>query len=444
MRTGIALFVLCTCMSSPALADHEFTAVDWKQPPVGCIEDFAPQGVPCLDLTGVADPQRDLPSGLSGAEIAQWQVDWKFDLVSCRAKEVLRREKVKPGTYPFGTLYLSFMKASASDQIALKIRSIYEQTEIANMPPNILFGALSQESLLSDIGIEPDGENYSCGIAQLNVQEWCRSMNQLSAGEQAVLGWPASVSCDGTTLPTALIKPFYDIAVKTLGARQSFELVGADFQNIEKKDVVASFPAGSDSLQEKRFLAAKSFVMNCQNPALAIQAKARELKHLYDAYVPATLRARETYGAGETFARSCNGGKAYASTVYPLQTAWLLAVGMYNAGSRITKIITHYFGMTKKSVEDGTAWSTLTPPDLVEAFHWGGKYSAADEKIHFQDVYGKEETQAWFKSCVLQRHIARVAQFSTLSGQTSLLSLEKEPCKRGPVPAYRQQSSGKK
>jgi hypothetical protein len=175
------------------------------------------------------------------------------------------------------------------------------------------------------------------------------------------------------------------------------------------------------------------------DPKLSIKFKAIELKRLYN-MVPAGLRSIEQYKAQETFSQNC--AIPYKSTVYPLQTAWLLAVAMYNAGPNQIKILQHYNQMTKETNSDGSAWSEFSPHSLVEGLHWGGKWKEGTTSVSFQDLDGKTYSQKWFKSCVVQRHVARVVQHVTQRGKTILNSLEQVPCQKDVVPEYRQRSSG--
>jgi hypothetical protein len=158
--------------------------------------------------------------------------------------------------------------------------------------------------------------------------------------------------------------------------------------------------------------------------------------------VPQGLRSIEHYKQGESFVQSCL--QPYQSTVYPLQTAWLLAVAMYNAGPNQIKLLQYYHRMTKETNSDGRAWEGFTPKELVEGLHWGGKWKEGTTSVFYQDLDAKNFSQKWFKSCVVQRHVARVVQHVTKRGKTILNSIEQEPCQKDVVPLYRQQSSGQK
>jgi hypothetical protein len=91
-----------------------------------------------------------------------------------------------------------------------------------------------------------------------------------------------------------------------------------------------------------------------------------------------------------------------------------------------------------------STWGTFTPRDLVEALHWGGKFREGTTRIYYTGQDGTTRSQNWYKSCVVQRHVARVVQHVSLGGTPLLTSMEQVPCATGEVPAYRRTSSGVK
>ncbi len=414
---------------------------DWSKPAVGCVEDFVPKFLTCLDFRTVANPQTDYPAGLTEAEMKYWTVDHRADLSLCRAREIERREKISPGSMSASLLAWAWMWVKQADHLGEKLKAVYEAAEAAEMPPQILFGALKQESLLSDLGIAIDGGNYSCGIGQVNVGEWCRYMSTLTEAEQRKLGWPIGVSCAPEILPSDLTKPFYDIAIRKLGTRPDYELTPKEFSGIRYADVEAKLPAGDEATQKLRYGAVMSFVTNCSTARLGILAKGKILRGLFVG-VPEGLRNAQKYPDGATFSRKCM--RKYRSPYYPLHTGWLLADAIYNAGEREVSVLEHYFRMTKATHESGAAWKKLTPTDLIEGLHWGGKWNETTKKIEYTNVYGVAQSQSWFKSCVVQRHIARVIQYATVPGAVIANSLEVGGCSQTTVPDYRKKSSGKK
>jgi hypothetical protein len=435
MMVGVAAFTLV--FATVAEAD-----TDWANPPVACIEDLVPQNLPCLDLSRVANPTADLPDGLSEAQLRYWKVEHAVDLNVCRAKEVNRRAAASPGSVSAAAIAWAWMWTKSAEDVDLKVDAVYEAAAKAQMPPQVLFGALKQESLLSSLGIGPDGGNFSCGIGQINVQEWCGAMRSLTESEQRKLGWPVGVSCSPDNLPTELVRPFYDIAVRGLDGRPDYELEPRHFDGIRFEDVAAKFPEGTDEQQRGRFAAVASFVRHCSDLKLGIWAKGHELKTLYDGLVPPPLKSAQSYKPGGKPDLKCR--REYPSRAWPLQTGWLLADAIYNAGSREVAVLQHYFRMTKESNASGTVWKKMTPLDLIEGLHWGGKWNPTTKKIEYQNVSGDTLSQSWFKSCVVQRHIARVIQYATRPGVEIARSLEVGGCSQTTVPEYRKASSGRK
>jgi hypothetical protein len=430
-----------TVVLSIFLTSSSFADTNWAQPPAACIEDLVPKFIPCLDLSSVPNPTSDFPTELSESERKYWTVDHRADLNLCRAREVQRREAAAPGTLSPSAIAWAWMWTKSVEGQDEKLAAIYAASTQTEMPPQILFGALRQESLLSDLGITPDGGNYSCGIGQINILEWCRSVSKFSEEERIRIGWSQNIPCTESALPSDIVRPFYEQALRKLGDRPDYELAPIHFEGITYASVVGSFPAGEPRLQRMRFSAIGSFVRHCSEAGLGIRAKALELRALFDSAVPTGLRNAELYKDGETFQTRCR--EPYPSRAYPFHTGWLLADAIYNAGTRQVAVLQHYFRMTRTTHESGTAWRSLTPIHLIEALHWGGKWNAQTGKIEYQNVYGTNYAQGWFKSCVVQRHIARVVQYSVLPGFEIVRSLETEGCSQTKIPEYRKKSSGR-
>lgn len=429
MKNALLLTLTLSLHSAASLA-----STSWDNPNVLCPEDVFPKGLECPDFSQVDNPYTDFPDDMTKEEIRDWRTNKRADLGVCRNKEVLRREKLKTGKYSSATLEEAWMTADSGNQVKEKLSAIQEATSKYEIPPQVLIGALKQESLLSSLGLSPDGGNYSCGMAQLNIQEWCQSMNTLSNEEKAIYGWPSDISCN--SLPTTIVKPFYDIAIKKLGSRRDYQLKPRHFKGIKLEEVLDGFPDANDNLQTKRFKAVTSFVNNCQNISLSINFKAQTLRNLFDNYVPEKLKKDETYSEGKTFSKTCQ--QPYSSKYYPLHTGWLLAVAMYNAGPVEAKLVGHYYRVKNDN------FPSMDPLDLIEALHWGGKYSKESGRILFKDQDGQRYSQSWFKSCIVQRHVAGVIQYVTAPGKTIAKSLEQSPCTQNGVPEYRQHSRGVK
>lgn len=442
MKTSIHLKII---VMSVFFASHfAHASIDWAQPPVGCIEDFVPKPdqIPCLDLTGVSDPATQLPANLTPEQIRFWTIEHKPDLALCRSKEILRREALRPGTYSAWTVELNWMRVSAGTDLDRKMQLVDQAAARVGMPAQILFGALSQESLLAGLGIAPDGSNYSCGIGQINVLEWCHAMKTLPEAEQLRLGWPVGIACSEAVIPTKIVEPFYEIAVRRLNGRPAYLITPAEFSGIRFEDVQSRIPNGTAAEKQQRYQAVMSFVANCSDYELGIYAKANELRRLFDLYVPEGMKRVGQYAPGERFERSCRA--PYTSTYHPLHAGWLLADAMYNAGTRQIPLLQHYFRMTSEENASGAAWERIGPLEIIEGLHWGGKYQASDQKLHFRGLDGTAYTQTWFKSCIVQRHIARVMQYVTVPGAEIARSLEVGGCVRDVTPEYRKNSSGVK
>ncbi|MFZ4714824.1 MAG: hypothetical protein ACOYL6_13990 [Bacteriovoracaceae bacterium] len=408
-------------------------AVDWSQPQIACLEDLMPKGANCLDLSTVKNPFTDFPANITADEKKLWTTDKVLDLAVCRSQEVLKRQVDGTQNFTPSQIELAWMRVNGTEEKESKLSSIYQAALENNMPPNILFGALTQESLLANLSITPDGDNYSCGMAQINIAEFCRGINSLPLEERKSLGWPV-ISCDEETLPTTIVKPLYLVATKN-NAKPDYQLTVADYAKVTFEDVKASIP---DPI---KFQAVQAFTRLCLDIRLSIKFKAKELNRLYK-MVPEGLRKIEQYQEGESFNLTC--AQPYKASTYPLQTAWLLAVAMYNAGPNEIKLLQHYNQMTKETSADGSAWKDFTPKDLIEGLHWGGKWKDGTTSVFYKDFQGKEYSQRWYKSCVVQRHVARVVQHVTAKGTSIVKSIEQEPCAPNVIPAYRQQSSGLK
>ena len=412
-------------LTSPAFAD-------WKNPSVLCPEEALPKGVTCLDLSRVNNPLLDFPSWMNEADVQRWTTQLSKDLKVCRAREVLRRETVTPGSYSSLQVQVSWMTANGGEKPEEKLARIIESANQLGMPPQILIGALTQESLMADLGISSDGGNYSCGIGQLNISEWCIGMNTLSAAERVQLKWP-TMTCD--TITPAMVAPFHSLALRNLSGRPEYRLEAKDFAGITLDQVVGQFPAATPAVQANRYKAIISFVNNCQSFVYGIPFKARNIKNLFTNFVPAKMKAEEVYLPSERYARTCT--SSYQSKYYPLHTGWLLALAAYNAGPSITKLLEHYHQAS------GAEMPSLNPLDLIEALYWGGevRVGVGGNRVYFTGANERTSSQSWYKSCVVQRHIARVIQHVTVPGTTIARSLEDSPCSQQ-VPASRRSSSG--
>lgn len=430
------------------------TPIDWAQPPVGCVEEIIPN-VPdrgCLDLTRVNDPLKDFPANLSPEDQEYWRLN-KRPLLYCRATEVLRREALRPGSFSTGAIELAWMQNNAVRLRSVKLAAVYEASQENKMPAQVLTGALYQESLFSELGIAEDGNNFSCGLGQINILEWCRWADKQKGARRRGIGL-GKAPLDCAQLETTLVKPFYEIAKTRLHGLPEYRLQKEHFQNIAFEEVVSDFPPASNAVQRMRYDAVRAFVTSCQDPRNGIAAKANELASLYARFIPAGLKQKDQYKPEEKFGRSCQAGYDRA---YPLHMGWLLAVGSYNAGPKAVDALAHYNKWTRADLEKVATFKHFSPADMIDSLYWTGKYNELTDKIDVTNLNGSIQNWQWFKTCVLQRHVARVIQHVTLPGVPNFVdSLEgKYPCAKSVfdetgklvksgVPLFRQKSSGVK
>lgn len=429
--------------------------VEWSQPPVACVEEVVPMkaGRECLDLSMVKEPLKDWPQDISEEEKRFWQSE-RRGLTYCRGAEVLRREALNPGTSSPVAVEISWMRVRAVENAEAKVDAIYQATRQNKVPAQVLTGALMQESLLAELGIAEDGGNYSCGIGQINVNEWCRWAQNIAPEERRAIGLPSEgLSC--ARVDASLVKPFYDIALTRLHGEPEYKLEKHHFREIDYSDVIASFPDADEAVQRLRFEVVTSFVNHCSGAQAGIAAKAHEIALLYKQFVPDGLKKQDVYQPGGSYQRQCR--EHDQSGLYPLHSGYLLAVGMYNAGPRALDALAHYQKWKREDLSSPSTFANFTPRDLVESFYWSGRYDSKTDKIFYSTLSGGLASWVWYRPCVLQRHIARVAQHVTLSGVEPLLeSLEAGvPCamstvdpvtgeRRTAVPPKRQTSSGVK
>lgn len=395
---------------------------DWSQAPIECVEDVIPR-VPddvCLDLTLVADPTKDFPADFTEDQIAEWKRKRKV-LTYCRFQEVTRRETETPGSQSPDSLKVAWMLNSAIEDRDNKVAAVYKASRDFKIPFTILAGAIRQESLFASLGISPDGDNYSCSIAQFNIVGWCNWVNKQSSAFRKQLSWPSGLSCNELT--AGMVQPFYDIGVSKLGTTPVYKLNWEHFKDIQLEEVKSKLGGGTDLAIANKFQAAMSFAKHCANPIYGINAKANEIARIYQAHIPSGLKKVQHYTAGQAWPKQCR-EKGYEGS-YPFHAGWLLSVGMYNAGPRILNTLSHYWGWTNSSVADPATFANITPREIVEGLYWGGKYTKKGNYVTYNTLGGSVATTSWFKMCVAQRHTARVVQHSTQVGIDALVdSLE--------------------
>lgn len=338
---------------------------------------------------------------------------------------------------------------------AEKIDAIYAASETQGMPPQVLYGAFMQEAYFSNLGISADGDNYSCGIGQLNVREWCEFANSSDAATKAAIEWPSTpLPCDRATMTSGIVKPFYEIAKSRAPHLKDHErgseyYQGIAFASVAKKIEAVVAPVATDGtppippieitpeVVRARYTATSSFTRYCNDLSANIRAKALALRILFDTELPAPLQRLDTYAPGQRFARKCMrpNGK-----VYPLHTGWLTAVAMYNAGKYFLPRVASYYRWTKDSIQTDAAWAGFNPVKLILGLHGGGKYNPETQELNYLDLDGNPIEASWYKACIVQQHVERVVRYAALPGIRIAPVLEPK-CTRA-VPPQRQASSG--
>ena len=467
------LGLLCILTGAAASAEVDMglegtSSIDWAQPPVGCVEEIIQQKspYPCPDLTQVKDPTKDFPADFTEDEIALWSGSRAKALGYCRSEEIMRREELRPGSFSAVTVERAWMRVEGARDSDLKGEAIYDASEAYGIPPQILVGALMQESLMADLSISEDGNNFSCGIAQLNILEWCNWAEKLTPDLQNNLGFPTEEAlqwrkahssptvCRTPLLSTTLVRPFYKFGLRQLHGLPASRMRPEHLAGIQLENVISEFPAASQADQNLRFRLVRAFTQSCSHFASAIPAKANQLKILFDNEVPPAMRGIQSYAPGETYNRSCR--RTFPSQAYPLHVGWLLADAIYNAGSKIVTNISYYLRLTRQTYHSPDTWAAFRGPELITSLYWAGKYNPTSDYLEFQNFSGVTEKMTFFKSCIVQRHVARVIQYATLPGFELARSAEdKNGCrksefnpdgtlKKSHVPLERQRSSGRK
>ncbi len=421
-------------------------AIDWLQPPVGCVEEVmiqAPEGrgFYCPDLSQTLDPWLDFPADMTSDEIAHLKKFKAREMTICRSREVQKRETASPGTFTPGRVQTTWMFVEGERDSAKKARAIALAANENRMPPQVLLGALTQESLLANLGIADDGGNFSCGIGQVNLQEWCNYVHSRPESEAVALGWPvsqeraalgvsastpwadlATQACGSSVLSLELVRPFHRIAETRLAGLPGYKLNAGHFKGIALADVIGSLPSGSTAMTAFRFASARAFIDRCSDLNTGIRAKAWNLAKLHSLWVPSSAKQSQTYVAGVKFNRVC--AQSVTTREYPLSLAWLLAVSAYNAGPRMLDLVAHSRKVTRTEFQTRTFWNAMDPLRVIESIFWGAKYNPETDLLDYRDLGGVARSNLWFKQCVAQRHIARVIQHVTLPGEQIARSFE--------------------
>ena len=332
------------------------------------------------------------------------------------------------------------------------VDSVYEASKAYDMPPNVLYGALRQESSLIDYGIIYDLGNYSCGMAQINISEWCQYVHTLSKEKQNELGWPASITdCDNKVKPKWLGKVyralnpqlFQNTSAATIGDtdEDSSSFFSSTPTPTPKPTATPNAEEADDFgtntlkftqyIQTHRTHSAKeqavlSFVNHCGHFQYAIPAKAEILRNIFDTSVPAVFKNTEVYKNNEGPKKwSCK--VPYPSTFYPFHTGWLIADGIYNLGDELVDMV------VDKVKKD---YSKLkNPVDLLYAIKEAGVLSPKTEMLNYQAIDSKKtKATSWFRTCIVDRHLTNVVNFTLQNEFKQTELIISDPCENFIVP----------
>ena len=437
-----------------ARAEDQNAKTDWAQPQVVCAEEVIPKkpvDKACPDFSQLETPLVGWPAHFPDAQIAAWKQDRKA-LQYCRTHDILRREAQKPGSQSYAEVEYAWMIERGATDRQIKIDAIYEASRRYKMPTQVLAGALNQESLYADLGITDDGGNFSCGVGQVNASEWCGWAQSLSDDDKKKISWPLkSVSC--SQISPGMVSSFYTIAKTHLNGTPGYRLNKSHFAGIKLEDVASALPQDGEENQNERFTMLMSFINNCTDPRLGIAAKGHELAHLY-AILPAVFQQKDTYKNGEKFNRKCQ-QEGYQGS-YPLDSAWLFTVGMYNAGPQALDLLAYYNRWTSEDLNKPETWAAITPVRLVRDIFESGHYNISTDRMEIKDLNGHATTWGAYKTCVLQQHLSRVVGGVTVPDVTLVPRLIAGECQKASfnpdtkqilksyVPLARQKSSGQR
>jgi hypothetical protein len=381
----VATLCALTLMSSVAFAAHPTpTPKPLPVPPATYAELTAPP-VMCVEETIPSMPN----DGLSGPNMSEHI--WLTQILQATDNGAKVDETDSTFRDDFGAL------KGAKDAPA-KMQEIYAAANANDMPPQILTGALVQESAMEDLSLSKDAGNWSCGIGQINVLEWCAWANQEKPEVQARIGWPTKEVaaylrenptlntdiCSGYFLRAAFLEPFYDTAILRLEAdrpkvdKNDYDLVlsekymkepaSIDYSDISwalDKTTKAKISCphrnryNEECLKIKpskdeahaaylRYLMAKSFAENCSLHQNGIPAKAYSLRAIHDQF-PLEVQNAQKYPPNVGYARSCK--EPVTTRSYPLAVSWVLADAVYNAGDEMLPGIYEFWKKSKWSPE---------------------------------------------------------------------------------------------
>ena len=295
------------------------------------------------------------------------------------------------------------------------IQATYDAANLYSIPPQVLAGAFMEESSYSNLGIVEDFGNWSCGIGQINIVEWCSWVQQLPMEKRKALGWPTDQIallksenplreyCAEDFIALETVKPFFSRGLDQItkgGPRapymvldtwhshelESFVQLGYEhfmvpFSSVENEigeitrkhsltpgqdqiiPVASDLRDGNTLLSDGvRYKIAMSFINNCNKIENGVTAKAFVLKSIYDQFIPREAKVAQKFQDSSKNPLICQ--QTVLSKSYPLNVGWLIADAIYNAGEEILPGILEYRENRKLS------WEEFGPTELSAAIQW--------------------------------------------------------------------------
>ncbi len=339
------------------------------------------QSVACVEEAIQSFPE----DGLSAGDDLGWHKD---------INEMMKRTggKLNEADPKFAADWLLQMGATGAKS---KLQTIYEVADANDMPPQILAGALSEESSMADFGLSRDYGNWSCGIGQLNLLEWCVWANSATTKTKNEIAWPTAEIeyylkenqnrdiCSAAFIRSALAKPFYVLAMKRMQAGDlsrpeflltskyisepttlSFEEAAPMLDWVRDKKIPCKRRNRQNdecleiqpSLDEAkathlRYSMAKSFTEHCGEHQYGIPARGRILRSIFDS-LPEEYRLNKQNTDSGTYSRKCLHEPKFKGT--PLAVGWLVTEAVYNAGEEILDGLAHYWHTEHRRIDDVT------------------------------------------------------------------------------------------
>jgi hypothetical protein len=381
--------------ASFAQKSHE---VDWQQPGIGCIEDLylhrLKPSEKCADLQTTSINAQDLSADAHGI---------------CSAREVIRRETLKPGSQPKDLSLFAWLMLHSLIDREEKIQAIYNAAENTGMPPQFLYGILELESKITDLGITVDSENYSCGTGSLNLTQWCEWMTKQDEITQRVLGWPAHTPCDDRHVAASLVGSVFH-QVFDENTPWITQMDSSRYAKVDDRVILAELkklhPQSSYVLRKKQLSAIRSFTNHCFMPGYSIPATAFSIKKIYDELIPEYLKVQQRFLPGQAAPISCL--RSYRSEYFPMHPGWMLAYAAHNMGDEAVDIFDYYFREERQK----NPMRTFTAQDVIDGLFWGGKLSTIDGKqyiTHYQNSSREPQSIDFFWPCIAHSNVFNVA-----------------------------------